>query len=172
MTDDNITAEHCSNEHSIVKAGETDRVVLVIVNKSNDQRSAIRYAGKRARKTGGRIALAYVIDTSEFQHFMGVGDLIRNEAYEEGKYQLQHYAAIVSSITGQSPTLHLREGSKSDEIAKLIDEEPIKVLVLSSSGEYTSSIISAIAGKQTNNLKIPITIVPSNLSDEEIDLLA
>ena len=58
----------------------SDRVFLVVVDETEEMEVALRFACRRARHTGGRVALLYVIEPAEFQHWMAVEDLMREEA--------------------------------------------------------------------------------------------
>ncbi len=53
-----------------------ERVFLVVVDESPEMRKALRYACRRAKRTGGRVALLYVMDPPEGQQWGGVVDLI------------------------------------------------------------------------------------------------
>ncbi|MBY0432308.1 MAG: universal stress protein, partial [Rhodospirillales bacterium] len=112
---------------------QQQRTFLVVVDDSEEMRAALRFACRRARKTGGRVALLRVIEPAEFQHFAAIGDLMREEARQAAEQLLQRMAADVNEISGQLPILYVREGSPRDELLKLIDEEPsISILVLAS----------------------------------------
>ena len=153
-------------------ADTSDRVFLVVVDETEEMKVALRFACLRARRTGGRVALLYVIEPAEFQHWMAVGDLMREEARSEGEQLLQRLAGQVNELVGTIPVLYVREGKVRDELFKLLDEEPrISVLVL---GANTGSrgpgpLVSALTGKMIGKLRVPITVVPGNLGDEEID---
>ncbi len=153
-------------------ADPPDRVFLVVVDETEEMKVALRFACLRARRTGGRVALLYVIEPAEFQHWMAVGDLMREEARSEGEQLLQRLAAQVNELVGTIPVLYVREGKVRDELFRLLDEEPrISVLVL---GANTGSrgpgpLVSALTGKMIGKLRVPITVVPGNLSDVEID---
>ncbi len=150
----------------------SDRVFLVVVDETEEMKVALRFACLRARRTGGRVALLYVIEPAEFQHWMAVGDLMREEARSEGEQLLQRLAAQVNELVGTIPVLYVREGKVREELFKLLDEEPrISVLVL---GANTGTrgpgpLVTALTGKMIGKLRVPITVVPGNLSDEEID---
>ncbi|MEE8501660.1 MAG: universal stress protein [Kiloniellales bacterium] len=149
-----------------------DRVFLVVVDKTEEMQVALRYACNRAHNTHGRVALLYVIESSEFQHWMSVGDLMREEARSEGEQILQRWAAQVMEQTGTMPVLYLREGSRRSELMGLIDEEPsISILVLGANTEQRGPgpLVSALTGKFVGKLRVPVTIVPGHLSDEEVD---
>ena len=74
---------------------EHPRIFLVVVDETEEMKVALRYACRRARHTDGRVALLYVIEPSGFQHWMAVGDIMREEARTEGEEVLQRLAAQV-----------------------------------------------------------------------------
>ena len=61
------------------------RVFLVVIDASQEQHQAIRYACKRAASTGGRVALFKCLSPAEFQHFAGVAEIMRTEARENAE---------------------------------------------------------------------------------------
>ncbi len=152
-----------------------ERVFLVVVDQSEELQVALRFAARRAQHTGGRVAMLYVIEPADFQHWMTVGDLMREEARSEAEQLLQRLATRVNELTGQLPILYLREGDRRDELLQLIDEEPsIQILVLAANvGQGgPGPLVSALTGRFLSRLRIPMTIVPGSLSDEDIDSIA
>jgi nucleotide-binding universal stress UspA family protein len=152
----------------------TERVFLVVVDESPEMRNALRYACRRAKRTGGRVALLYVMPPPEGQTWGGVADLMREEARQEAEQAVSRYADIAATQTGQPPAIHIREGKSRDELVKLLSEDrSISVLVLgaASSGEGPGPLVTAFtrAGSQ---LRIPLTIVPGALSEAEIDAIS
>lgn len=154
--------------------GSQARVFLVVVDKSEEHKVALRYAALRARKTGGRVALLYVLEPTDFQAFGAVEDLMREEQRQEAERALHVHSAEVQELCGKTPVFHIREGSLRDELLKLINEDrSISVLVLAAAagGKNPGPLISALAGKMWQELRIPMTIVPGSLSTEELELL-
>ncbi len=152
-----------------------DRVFLVVVDDSEEMGVALRFACRRAGNTGGRVALLFVVEPTDFQHWMAVGDLMREEARNEGEQLLQRLAARVNELTGTLPVLYVREGSRREELLKLIDEEPsISILVLGASVDKRGPgpLIEALTGKFVGKLRVPVTIVPGNLNEEDIDSIS
>ena len=152
-----------------------NRVFLVVVDDTEEMRLALRFACGRARNTNGRVALLFVVEPTDFQHWMAVGDLMREEARNEGEQLLQRLAARVNELTGTLPVLYVREGTRREELLKLIDEEPsISILVLGASVDKRGPgpLIEALTGKLVGKLRLPVTIVPGNLSEEEIDAIS
>ena len=60
-----------------------ERVFLVVVDESPEMPNALRYACRRAKRTGGRVALLYVMHPPEGQQWGAVVDLMRQEARQE-----------------------------------------------------------------------------------------
>ncbi len=151
------------------------RIFLVVVDESDEMPVALRFACRRARHTDGRVALLYVIEPTEFQHFMGVGDLLANEARQEAEQLVQRLAGQVKDISGRLPVVYLREGNRRDELLKLVHEEAsISILVLAASTQSGSPgpLIQALTGKFLSRLKVPLTVVPGNLSETAIDAIS
>jgi nucleotide-binding universal stress UspA family protein len=153
---------------------KTGRTFLVVVDDSDEMRAALRYACRRARHSGGRVALLRVIEPPEFQHFASIGNLMQAEARQAAETLLQRLAETVHETSGEVPMLYVRDGESRDQLLKLIDEEPsISILVLAAGTgpEGPGPLCSALTGRYVNRLRIPLTIVPGSLTDEAIDAL-
>jgi len=149
------------------------RVFLVVVDQSPELRVALRFACRRARATGGRVAMLYVTEPASGE-WLGVGELMREEARAEAETRLQELASGVRETSGEIPVVYVREGAPREELIKLLDEEPsICVLVLAADPgpKGPGPLITAISGKSVNKLRVPLTIVPGTLSDAEIDAI-
>jgi nucleotide-binding universal stress UspA family protein len=153
---------------------ENERIFLVVVDDSEELSVALRFAGRRAKKTGGRVALLYVVEPSDFQHWLSIGNLMQEEARQEAEALLQKYAVVAQELSGLMPTLFLREGNRQDELLALLDEEPgISILVLATNtdGKGPGPLVTALSSKLIDRLHIPLTLVPGDLSDEDIDAI-
>jgi len=147
------------------------RIFLVVVDESEEMRVALRYAALRARHTGGRVALLYVIQPSDLQHWMAVESLMREERREEAEQLLNKLAQEVLELAGTRPVIYIREGRRRDELTAMLNEEPsISVLVLAAGigPEGPGPLITALVGKSLAKLPVPLTIVPGGLSDEQL----
>jgi nucleotide-binding universal stress UspA family protein len=154
---------------------DRDRVFLVVVDESPEMHKALRYACRRAKRTGGRVALLYVMPPPEGQTWGGVADLMREEARQEAEQVVARYADATADMTGLPPSIHIREGDGRDELVKLLaEDQSISVLVLgaSSSSDGPGPLVSALAGRAAGQLRVPLTIVPGALSEAEIDAIS
>lgn len=147
-------------------------IFLCVVDNSPELSRALRFSCKRAKRVGGRVALAYVIPPAEFQHWLGVGELMQEEAREDAETLLDAAAKDVVELTGKLPMFFVRQGNTATELIELINEEDtISLLVLGAAsgkdgpGPLVKYMVENAAGK----LQVPVTIVPGNLTDEHID---
>lgn len=150
------------------------RIFLVVVDESPELPVALRYACLRARKSQGKVALVYVMEPGEMQHWLAMENLMREEQRNEAEQKLQKLARDVNRLTGTLPALYVREGNPRDEVLALIDEEPsISILVLAAGTdpEGPGPLISYYTGRGLSRLRIPLTIVPGGLDDEQLDAI-
>ncbi len=154
---------------------DLQRVFLVVVDDTEEMHVALRYACRRARHTGGRVALLHVIEPADPQPFRQVAELILAEQRAQAEELMQKMSAEVVELSGQLPVVHLRNGDRAHQLLNLIEEEPdISILVLAAGtgSEGPGPLISQLVGRLSGRLRVPITVVPGALSDEQIDLLA
>lgn len=147
---------------------------LVFVDDTDELHQALHFACKRTEKTGMRIALLYVIAPAEFAHWAGVGELMREEAREYAEEKMRVHGEYVQNITGKAPLLFIREGHAVDEIINLINtEKDISLLALGANTNSDSAgpIVSDLTGRGVSKCRIPIVVVPGNLTDAQIDEL-
>ena len=153
----------------------SSRVLLAVVDETPEHRLAVRYAARRAAHTGGRLAMLYVIEPAELQHFLAIEELARAEEREAAEHLLQTLCEEIAPIAGSMPIVYIREGRRRDELLALIEEEPtISILVLAAGTgpEGPGPLVSHLTGKAAARLRIPITILPGGLSLEEVDALS
>lgn len=155
-------------------AAAAERMFLVVVDDTQEMQNALHFASRRAERTGGRVAMLYVIEPPEFQHWLGVERMMQDEAREEAEQVLQTLAGKVQGMTGKLPALFIREGRRREEVLALLNEEPsISIVVLGTAtdkqdpGPLVTYLISAMSGQ----MRVPLTLVPGQLSEDEIDNL-
>ena len=150
------------------------RKFLAIIDDTPECERAVAYASKRAQSTSGVLVLLFVIEPDDFQHWLGVEKIMREEANASARAALDGYATKVRQKLGIEPELVVREGKPADEIHKLIEEDQdIAILVLGAGAgkEGPGPLVGSIAGKGAA-FPIPVTVVPQNLSDEDLENLA
>ncbi|WP_102107753.1 universal stress protein [Oceaniglobus roseus] len=147
------------------------RKFLVVLDDSRECLNAMRFAAMRAAKTGGGVVIVAVIPPEEFQHWIGVGDIMRQEARERIVAHFEVFAKWMRDRQGIDPELSIREGEAVPEILAQIREDPeIGVLVLGASNDKggPGPIVTQLS-RAAGGLSVPITIVPGELSKEQLE---
>lgn len=151
------------------------RKFLVVVDDTPECRVAVRFAARRAERTGASLVLLRVIvpDPSH-THWIAVEERIREEAFDEAEVLLQDIASDINEWAGLVPAVAIRQGQIKDEVLGQIDEDSgVDVLVLAASPgtDGPGPLVTALAGKLSGSMRIPVTVVPGNLTDSEVDRL-
>ena len=152
----------------------SNRLFLVVADNSKELHQALYYAARRAATAGGEIALFKCIEPIEGQLWGGVTEIMEAETEQSSKALLQELSDYCEKLGAPKPRTFVKKGIVHEELFNLIDtEESIRVLVLGVSTEHGNPgpLINYIINKGSNECRVPITIVPGNLSDEQIDAL-
>ena len=149
------------------------RKFLVVLDNSRECLNAMRFAAMRAAHTGGGVEVLAVIEPEEFNLWIGVGDIMREEARERINAHFEVFAKWMRDRQGVDPELVIREGEPVPEILAQVKENPeIGVLVLGAGTDSKGPgpLVSQLT-KNSGSLPIPVTIVPGNLSKERLEAI-
>lgn len=150
------------------------RKFLAVIDETPECERAVAYAARRARATNGVLVMLFVIEPDDFQHWLGVEQIMRAEAEERANTKLAEFAGRVREEVSIEPELVVREGITTEQILKLIEEDQdIAVMVLAAGAgkEGPGPLVQSIAGRSAA-FPIPVTVVPQNLSNEDIEAVA
>lgn len=147
------------------------RKFLVVLDDTRECLNAMRFAAMRAAHTGGGVQILSIIRPEEFQHWIGVADLMRAEARERIEAHFNVFAKWMHDRQGIDPSLVIREGEPVTEILDHIRASPeIGVLVLgAAAGKGGPGPLVTAMVRQAGSLPVPITIVPVELSKEQLE---
>lgn len=155
-----------------MSAARGPRKFLVVIDKTRECAVALRFATRRAQHTGGRVTLLCAATLPDFQQWRGVEEIMRDEAYADAETLVLDAAKVVNDLSGIVPELVIRYGLTTECLGQLLKEDPdISILVLASgtAKEGPGPLVSMFG---TAVQAIPVTIVPGNFTDEQIDALA
>lgn len=149
------------------------RKFLVVLDDSRECLNAMRFAAMRAANTGGGVEILSIIPSDEFNHWIGVGEVMREEARERIHAHFEVFAKWMRDKQGVDPELVIREGEAVTEIIAQVQDDPdIGVLVLgANSGKKGPGPLVTQLTKNAGSLPIPITIVPGELSKERLEAI-
>ena len=154
------------------------RKFLVVADDTPEYQAALRFACRRARSTGGHVALLRVIEPEYFEHWSGVREEIDRQAREEAEAILQKSAELVLAETGLPPEFLIKHAENVRAgLREVIAADPdIKILVLAAAtgGRGPGPLVASLAkdGVTWGARKVPVTLVPGDLTDDEIADLA
>ncbi|MBB3995061.1 nucleotide-binding universal stress UspA family protein [Sulfitobacter undariae] len=149
------------------------RKFLVVLDDSRECLNAMRFAAMRASKTNAGVEVLAVIEPEEFNHWIGVGDIMREEARERIEVHFEVFAKWMRDRQGINPELVIREGQPVDEIIAQIQADPqIGVLVLGAGtdGKGPGPLVTQMS-RNAGSLPVPVTIVPGDMSKEKLEAI-
>jgi nucleotide-binding universal stress UspA family protein len=151
------------------------RKFLVVVDSTPECMNALRFAARRAARTGGGVTMLFIIPPEEFHQWAGVEEVMRREKRDEAEARLTALADEVRALAGVIPEFAIREGVADAEVLEHIEENPeISILVLAAdeAGEGPGPLVTALVGKRGGRMPIPVTVVPGAMTLEQIDAIA
>lgn len=156
----------------VESGSEYKRKFLVVIDDSPESDRAVTFAAHRVKRTGGTVVLLSVIDSADFQQFLGVEDVMRAEARETAERLIDQRIARINKVGNVRTETVIREGTLIDEIGRLVLADPgIAVLVLAASTgkEGPGTLVTSFASRSgAASLPVLVTIVPGSLTDEQI----
>ena len=162
-------------EMAVQPVQQKDSRFLVVVDDTPECRNAWQFAARRANHVGGSVVLANIIDPPDFQHWMSVEEVMREEAREEALEVLRAVAVQIEDDIGPRPELLVREGEASEQILKILEEDPTIqyfVLAAGSENEGPGPLVNTFSGRLITAMPIPVVIVPGHLTLDQIDQIA
>ncbi len=149
-------------------------IYLVVADDSPEFALALRYAARRAEASRAHVGILHVINIDDFQHWSNVETMMLRELREDAEHRIWEIAKTVNELNGYYPVLYIREGTRTDAVTELINEdETIRMLVLGA-GESggPGPLVSHFTGKGLTKLRAPVMVVPGHLEMQKIDTIA
>jgi nucleotide-binding universal stress UspA family protein len=148
------------------------RKFLVVLDDTRECLNAMRYAAMRAAKTEGGVVVLSIISPAEFGAWVGVGDIMREEARERLEVHFEVFAKWMRDRQSVDPELSIREGEPVPQIlAEIKDDGEIGILCLGAAGDKGPGPLVLQLTRMAGTLPVPITIVPGELSKEALELI-
>ena len=147
------------------------RKFLVVLDDSQECLNAMRFAAMRAANTRGGVQILSVIPPEEFNHWIGVGTIMREEARERIHGHFEVFAKWMRDKQNIDPELVIREGDAVPEIlAQIREDTEVGVLVLGAGIDKSGPgpLVTQLT-RSSGTLPVPVTIVPGELSKEQLE---
>jgi nucleotide-binding universal stress UspA family protein len=149
------------------------RSYLVVVDETGEARVALRYAARRAARTGGRVDILAVVPPQEFVQWGGVQAAMEEEARLRAEAMGLQAASALDEESEVERAVIVRQGEPVKAIADLLRErDDIAALVLGAAAEGgPGPLVAHFSGAVAGSLPCPLIIVPGRLDDEALDRL-
>ena len=149
------------------------RVYLVIMDETEEASLALRFASRRATRTGGAVHLLALIPPQPFVAFGGVQATIDEEARARAEALVTAAAGSLLSDGGEPPVISVRQGDGASVVRDYLTEHPeVSALVLGASASGAPGpLVTHFAGI-TGQLPCPLYVIPGGLSDAELARLS
>ena len=150
------------------------RTYLVVIDDSDEARVALRFAARRAAKTGGAVEILALVPRPEFVQWGGVQAAMEEEARLRAEALVARAAGELIEETGLRPSITVRQGEAVAVVRELLKASPgVAALVLGAPAHGApGQLITHFAGMEAGAMPCPVMIVPGSLSDEALDLLS
>ncbi len=150
------------------------RTYLVILDASEEAELALRFAARRAAKTGGAVEILVIIPRQEFVAWGAVQAAIEEEKREQAEALVERTIMMLGAELGQRPHISIKQGDPVPLIQEtLASNADIGALVLGASKVGAPGpLIAHFAGADAGTLPCPLMIVPGALDLETLDRLS
>lgn len=150
------------------------RTYLVVIDQSEESTLAMRFAARRAAKTGGNVHILAAIEPQDFVAFGAVAATMAEEARMQGEELASSAAAAVSAEFGISPRVTVREGKIASVVRDVLAEDSeIAAFVLGAARDgEPGPLVAHFTGAAAGALPCPVMIIPGSLSTEALDRLS
>ncbi len=149
------------------------RIYLTVVDETPEALSALRFAARRAVKTGGGVEILALLPPQEFIPFGGVQATIEQEQRQHAEGLVARAAGTILEESGVRPALTVREGEGPKVIREMIAANPsIAALVLGAAASGTPGALVSHFAAEAGTLPVPLMIVPGGLDADAIDRLS
>lgn len=150
------------------------RTYLVVIDETPEAEIALRFAARRAVKTGGSVEIVALIPPVEFVQWGGVMATIEEEARERAEALVARAAGTLFTESGLQPSITVQQGDGAKVVRERIAANPdVAALVLGAAASGPpGALVTHFTGADAGTLSVPVMIVPGSLGVEAIDRLS
>jgi len=162
----------CAKRGRIKHMPDQQRIYLVIMDETEEAARALRFAARRAVRTGGGVHILALVPRQEFVAFAGVQATIEQEAHDRAEVLATAAAGSLASESGLAPLISVRQGNGPQVVREYLKEHPeVSALVLGAAQDNPGPLITHFAAA-AGTLPCVLMIVPGGVDDETIDAVS
>ncbi|WP_260582846.1 universal stress protein [Sphingopyxis sp. PET50] len=150
------------------------RTYLVVIDDSPEASLALRFAARRAARTGGGVAVLAIIPPQDFVAFGGVQATIEAEAREHAEMLAAAAADTIAQECSVTPQILVKSGKPAEVVCDVIrDNDEIAALVLATAASGAPGpLVAHFTGQDAGTLPCPVMLVPGGIDIARLDALS
>ncbi|MEY2928160.1 MAG: hypothetical protein RL367_2637 [Pseudomonadota bacterium] len=150
------------------------RTYLVVVDQTPEAEIALRFAARRAIKTGGAVEILAIVPKNDFVAWGGVQATIAGEALEHAEETVARALDMLGEEGQISPNITVKQGDPIAAIRETLADNPdIGALVLGAAAAGSPGpLVIHFAGADSGTLPCPVMVIPGSLTREALDRLS
>ena len=145
---------------------------LIVLDETEEARAALRFAARRAARTGAAVEILALIAPQDFVQWGAVQAAMEEEARLRAEAMVLQASGAIIEEAGIRPSITVKQGDPVREVTEALkSRDDIAALVLGAAAEGgPGPLVTHFAGS-ASTLPCPLMIVPGNLSDDTLDRL-
>ena len=150
------------------------RTYLVVIDETDEALLALRFATRRAAKTGGAVHILALVEPQDFVAWAGAQQTIEEESRARAEALVVSAAGTILEESGLRPAITVKQGRGPNVVREMLTERSdIHALVLgASAGGGPGPLVSHFTGANMGTLPCPVMVIPGSLTHEDIDRLS
>jgi nucleotide-binding universal stress UspA family protein len=150
------------------------RTYLVVVDDSPEARVALRFAARRAAKTGGRVEVLGIVEPQHFVQFGAVQAAIEQEQRLRIEGVVSAAVGEILDESGVEATIIVQQGDPVRTVRDYVGgRSEVAALVLGAAPSgIPGPLVAHFTGNDAGKLPCPVMIIPGSLSDERLEQLS
>lgn len=149
------------------------RTYMVVLDESPEAETALRFAARRAAKTGGTVRILALVPPTEFVQWGSVQATMEDEARQRAEALVVGAAGTLMEEAGLRPTTIVRQGDPVAIVREMLQDHETAALVLGAAASGPPGpLVAHFAGADAGTLPCPVMVIPGGLDMEAIDRLS
>lgn len=149
------------------------RTYMVVLDESSEAETALRFAARRAAKTGGTVRILALVPPTEFVQWGSVQATMEDEARQRAEALVVGAAGTLMEEAGLRPTTIVRQGDPVAIVREMLQDHETAALVLGAAASGPPGpLVAHFAGADAGTLPCPVMVIPGGLDMEAIDRLS
>lgn len=141
------------------------RTYLVVIDDSPEATLALRFAARRAARTGGGVTVLAIIPPQDFLAFGGVQATIEAEARDHAEGLVLAAADAVAKEADTPLKIMVKSGDPAEIVRQILSEDAdISALVLGTAAHGAPGpLVAHFTGHDAGTLPCPVMLVPGGM---------